>query len=109
MAWSWLLELMHPVAPDQVQVWITGLQFPANDVDVLRVIIVVNRIRFLLANDAPVDEIALLRQSDLVQLALCELRSNRCCSESTETVVFEAKIFEPVTYFVGFRHHLRRP
>ncbi len=60
-----IVILMHAVAPDEMQIRITVIQLLANDGNIARVIIVVNRIRFLLAHNAAVNQVALFGQSDL--------------------------------------------
>ena len=64
-----IVVFVHAVATDQVQIRIACLQFLTNRGDVARVVVVVNRIRFLLANDAAIDEVALPGQSNLNELA----------------------------------------
>ncbi len=64
-----IVIFVHAVATDEVQVWITCLQFLTNRGDVPCVIVIVNRVRFLLPNNAAIDEVALLGQSDLNELA----------------------------------------
>src|SRR5207249_12160429 len=80
----------------------------ADDGDVPRVIVVVNRIRFLLTNDAAIDKVPFPGKSDLNQLALGEF-DQIGIARIPEAVVFEAEIFETVTDLVGIGHHLRRP
>jgi len=60
-----VVVFVHSVPTDQVQVWVPRVEFLTNGGDVLRVIIVINRIRFFLADDAAINEIAFLRQPDL--------------------------------------------
>jgi len=50
--------LVHTVTSNQVKVGISRLQLLANGSDAACVIIIINRISFLLTNDAAIDEIA---------------------------------------------------
>ena len=64
-----IVVFVHAVAPDEVQVWITRLKFLTNRGDVSCVIVVVNRVRFLLANNAAIYTVTFFRKADLNQLA----------------------------------------
>src|SRR5882724_1675868 len=103
-----VVVFVHPVAADEMQIWITRLQLLADRLDVRRVVVVVNRIRFLLANDSPVQDIAMFRETDLKQLAF-GLREQVFVLRVPNAVVFEAEIFQAVTSLVVIRHHLGRP
>jgi len=59
---------VHAVATDQVQVRIARLQFLPNPGDIPRVVVVVNWIRFFLANDAAIYKVLFFRETNLNQL-----------------------------------------
>src|SRR5439155_18444226 len=82
--------------------------FLADSSDVPRVIIVVNRIRFFLANDTAINEITFLGQADVNQLTLREL-DQITVARIPKSVVFEAEILKAVTDLVRLRHHLGGP
>ena len=103
-----VVVFVHSVTANQVQVRVPRVQFLTNGGDVPRVVVIVNRIRFLLANDAAIDEIAFLRQPDLNQLALCEL-DQVFVARVPKTVVFETEILQTVTNLVRLGHHFGRP
>ena len=103
-----IVVLMHAVAADQMQIRITVVEFLANGGDVPRVIVVVNRIRFLLTNDAAIDKVPFPGQSNLNQLAPGEF-DQIGIARIPQPVVLEAEIFETVTNLIGIRNHLRRP
>src|SRR4029453_2013322 len=96
------------VAADEVQVWISVIQFLANGGNVSGVIVIVNGIRFLLANNAAIDEVPFPGQSDLNQLPLGEFNQVMIV-RIPQSIVFEAEIFETVTNLLWIGHHLRRP
>ena len=54
-----IVVFVHAVAAHEVQVGITRLQFLPNRGDVLRVIVVVNRIGFFLSHNAAIEDICL--------------------------------------------------
>src|SRR5207237_679420 len=68
-----IVVFVHPVAADEVQIRITGIQLLPNRGDMQRVVVIVNRIRFFLAHDRSVDNVAFLRQANLDQLAFRQL------------------------------------
>src|SRR5207253_4311041 len=68
-----VVVLVHAVAPNEVQVRITILEFFADRGDMARVIVIVNWIGLLLADDAAVENVTLLGQSDFDQLAFAKL------------------------------------
>ena len=103
-----IVVFVHAVAADEMQIRITIVEFFANGRDMRGVIVVVNRIRFLLPNDAAVEHVAFLGQADLHQLALGQF-DQIFVFRIPEAVVLETEIFEAVTSFVGIRHHLGRP
>ena len=67
-----VVVFVHAITANQVQVWVARLQFFANVRDVARIVVIVNRVGFLLTNDTAIDEIAFFGQPDLNELALCE-------------------------------------
>src|SRR4029077_14343155 len=103
-----VVVFMHSVTAYQVQVRVPRVQFLANRGDVPSVVVIVNRIRFLLTNDVAIDEIAFLRQPDLNQLALCEF-DQVCVAGIPETVMFETEILQAVTNLIPLGHHFGRP
>ena len=64
-----IVVFVHTVATNEMQVRITRLQFLSNRGHMACVIVVVNRVCLLLANDAALYEIPLPRETDLNQLA----------------------------------------
>src|SRR5206468_5400089 len=80
-----VVVFVHAVATDEMQIGITAVQFFANGLDMLGVIIVVNRIGFFLAHDAAVEDIAFACQTDLNELAF---------GQRNQVVVF--RIPEPI-------------
>ena len=58
-----IVVLVHAVTTNQVQVWVAGLQFFANGRDVARIVVIVNRVGFLLTNNTTIDEIAFFGQA----------------------------------------------
>ena len=61
-----IIIFVHGVAPDKVQVRITRLQFLPDGGDMQRLIVVVNRVGFLVANYAAIHKIALPSQAELL-------------------------------------------
>jgi hypothetical protein len=61
-----IIIFVHGVAPDKVQARITRLPFLPDGVDMPRLIIVVNRVGFLLANYAAIHKIALPSLDELL-------------------------------------------
>ena len=57
-----------------MQIRVAVVEFFANDFDVARVIVIVNGIRFLLPNDTAVDDIAVLRETDLDRAPFLRVR-----------------------------------
>jgi len=68
-----VVVFVHAVAADEVQIWITAFQFLPNRRNVSRVIVIVNRIRFFLANDGPIDNVTYVGQADFNQLPFGKL------------------------------------
>jgi hypothetical protein len=89
-----VVVFVHAVTTNEMQIGITAIQFLANRRDMFRVVVVVNRIRFFLSNDAAIEDIAFLRQADLDQLALGQ-GNQIFIFRIPEAVVFETKYSSP--------------
>ena len=63
-----VVVFVHAIASNEMKIGITTIELVANGVDVFRIIVVVNRIRFFLAHNAAIEDIALAGQADLDQL-----------------------------------------
>ncbi len=103
-----IVVFVHPIATDKVQIRITRVEFLPNRRNVTRIVVIVNRIRFFLANHSSIDNVAFLRETDLDQLAFRQL-DQIFVFGFPKTVAFEAKVFQAVTSFVRIRNHFGRP
>ena len=99
---------MHTVTADQMQIRESKLEFLANGSYMTGVIVIIDRIGFLLPNHAAIEDVSFTRESDFCQLPLRQF--NQILVERIpQTVMFETKIFQTVASFVRLRHHFRRP
>ena len=103
-----VIVFVHAVTPDEVQIRIMAFELLANCGDVARIIVVVNWICFLLANNATVHKITLFGQTDLNQFAFRQL-DQIAIARIPKTVVFKAEIFEAIADLIGIGYHLWRP
>ena len=100
-----VVVLVHAVPTDQVQVGKAGLQLDRDGLDVTSVIVIVNRIRFLLPNDTAIEHVPFFGQSDLHQFA-CGQLDQLFVFRIPDAVVLETEIFQAVAGLVRIRHHL---